>query len=523
MPELEPFIVSAPGKVIIFGEHSAVYAKPAIAAAISLRTYLMVAPSEDEEDLTLEFPDIGLVHSWKRSSLPWEVVEKFSTSNKPTTTDELIPEVVSEISKLLSDMNQSIHYAASSSFLYLYVHLCNRQTKAKRFTVRSTLPIGSGLGSSATISVCLAGALSILGQHIEPATLGNNDKSVDNQDSEYIDSWAFMGEKLIQGNPSGIDNAVATHGGAVMFQRTQSSVPSVRTTMRNFPKLKLLLTDTKQPRRSSDLVGNVSRLNSEYPKIISSILNALEDIAREGYSIMIKPNLDERARKRLSELFEINHGLLVALGVSHPVLEKVRILTDEFKIGKTKLTGAGGGGCAITLIDDDVAESKIKELIAKYDEFGFETFETSLGGKGVGYLNDLKIDSEGFLSLESKEDIENAIGVDNVNEWKFCKRGGMTMIGVALMTLEAAVSPTAYIAAVLEVPTSSPFSSKTEIPFLISSDLIAKTLTIPALTTAANGTNLPKINFELAEIFFNLGTIEFKPNATPQDAVTAIV
>ncbi|KAH3685957.1 hypothetical protein WICPIJ_003079 [Wickerhamomyces pijperi] len=102
-------------------------------------------------------------------------------------------------------------------------------------------------------------------------------------------------------------------------------------------------------------------------------------------------------------------------------------------------------------------------------------------------------------------------------------KGGMTMIGVALMTLEAAVSPTAYTAAVLEIPTSFPSLSNTVIPFLISSDLIAKTLTIPAETTAAKGTNLPKINLVEAETLVNLGTMEFKPRATPQDAVTAMV
>ncbi|KAH3682905.1 hypothetical protein WICPIJ_006120 [Wickerhamomyces pijperi] len=415
------FVVSSPGKVIIFGEHSAVYA---IAAAVSLRTYLLVSPSSDAEDIVLEFPDINLTHTWKRSSLPWEAISKFINQDQPQTTEELIPEVVNELANTLSDMKQAIHFAAANSFLYLYVNLLKRDTPGMRFTVRSTLPIGAGLGSSASISVCLASAFSIVGGHVSAATLTKDDLSTEGEDSEFIDAWSFMGEKCIHGNPSGIDNAVATHGGAVMFQRTQSSIPSIRTNMRNFPSLKLLLTNTKQPRRTSDLVGNVSRLSTEYPKTTESILNAMDHLTREGYQLMIRPSLDEKDKARLRELFEINHGLLVALGVSHPVLEKVRILTDELNIGKTKLTGAGGGGCAITLVNDNVEESLIKSLIEKYSEYGFETYETSLGGKGAAYLaltqqDSVEFNSEKFLELTEREEIENAIGVSCKDGWRF--------------------------------------------------------------------------------------------------------
>lgn len=384
----------------------------------------MVTPSSDPEDIILEFPDINLVHTWNRSSLPWDAIAPFINQDQPKTTEELIPEVVNELANTLAEMKQAIHFAAANSFLYLYVNLLKRSTPGMRFTVRSTLPIGAGLGSSASIAVCLASAFATLGGHVKAASLTKDEISNENEDSEFIDAWSFMGEKCIHGNPSGIDNAVATHGGAVMFQRTQSSIPSIRTNMRNFPSLKLLLTNTKQPRRTADLVGNVSRLTTEYPKTFEAILNAMDHLTIEGYQLMIRPTLDDADKARLRELFEINHGLLVALGVSHPVLEKVRILTDELKIGKTKLTGAGGGGCAITLVDEKVDESTIKALISKYEEYGFETYETSLGGKGVAYLainneDELQFGAGRFLELKDRYEIEQAIGVSSNDCWRF--------------------------------------------------------------------------------------------------------
>jgi mevalonate kinase len=53
----------------------------------------------------------------------------------------------------------------------------------------------------------------------------------------------------------------------------------------------------------------------------------------------------------LQELVDVNHSLLAALGVSHPALEKVREISSKLGL-KSKLTGAGGGGCALTLIRD---------------------------------------------------------------------------------------------------------------------------------------------------------------------------
>ncbi|CAI5757284.1 unnamed protein product [Candida verbasci] len=419
----DSFIVSAPGKVIIFGEHAAVYGKPAIASALSLRCFLLVEPSKDSKIIRLRFPDIDLDHSWSIEDIPWDNIKPYIRYNndKPQVPSELIPEIVDKLSFLLENFDNKMHYYACFCFLYLYCNLSNQDIKGMEFTVKSTLPIGAGLGSSACTSVCLSTALSLLGNWIDKPTLSQHDKVLkkDIPDLEFIDQWSLIGEKCFHGNPSGIDNAVATHGGAVMFQRNQTpDLPSIRTNMRNFPPIKLLLTNTKVPKSTADLVGGVGKLNKEFNQITSPIFDSIENISKVAYSVMLNPNFGNEETEVLRKLFNINHGLLVALGVSHPSLEKVKIIGDEFKIGATKLTGAGGGGCAITLVNEGVEEETIQKAIKQFEAEGYECFETSLGGKGVGVLYNHPEISK-FNLYKERSEVEKVLSLEFIDEWKF--------------------------------------------------------------------------------------------------------
>lgn len=427
MPE---FYVSAPGKVILFGEHSAVYGKPAIAAALSLRAYLLVKPSANTNEIVLEFPDIDLKQSWMVQDLPWEALDRCIHKNEgvPATSDELVPEVLDLLSDLLTDCALQLHYTACRCFLYLYSNLCREDVIGHHFCIRSTLPIGAGLGSSASTAVCLAAALSALGGHVQEPTHKEKDslKLKDMREADFIDAWSLMGEKCFHGNPSGIDNAVATHGGAVLYQRMIGpGNPSIRTNIRNFSALKLLLTNSKVPRSTAELVASVATQNRKFTKISNAMLNAMEHIVTEAYLIMSSTFLD---RSSLLELVDINHGLLVALGVSHPSLETIRLISDTNKIGSTKLTGAGGGGCTITLLRDDITDEELNVAKLELEKNGYETFSTMLGGRGVGMLPASsfseefvaeKFSVEKFSGLASREEIESAIGASIFDEWRY--------------------------------------------------------------------------------------------------------
>ena len=100
------------------------------------------------------------------------------------------------------------------AFLFLYISLAKPVKGDVSLTLRSAIPIGAGLGSSASISACIAAALLTLGKQI-PRPPHNDQPHV----LKIINSWAYLGEKCIHGNPSGVDNAVATFGGGVLFRK----------------------------------------------------------------------------------------------------------------------------------------------------------------------------------------------------------------------------------------------------------------------------------------------------------------
>ena len=131
----------------------------------------------------------------------------------PTNLDE---DVVKSLEPLLEHFSKKeIEHAAVFTFLYLYLSLYTRLQADVTFTLRSAIPIGSGLGSSASISVCLATALLAIGGHIPRPNPEWSQINV----LKIINSWAYLGEKCIHGNPSGVDNTVATFGGGVVFRK----------------------------------------------------------------------------------------------------------------------------------------------------------------------------------------------------------------------------------------------------------------------------------------------------------------
>ena len=429
-----PFIVSAPGKTIVYGEHAVVHGKAAIAAAISLRTYLLVTTlSQSRRTVTLRFPDIGLDHTWNIPDLPWGAFNEPSRKRKHddvvTSLDKDLVEAMQPHIALVNPDEKpeklKIHHNAASCFLYLFLSLGSEAWPACIYTMRSTLPIGAGLGSSASVSVCLSTALLLQSRALSAPRPDQTSKEASDS-LERINSWAFVGELVMHGNPSGVDNTVSTNGHAVLFQRTESGKPPKVSVLRDFPELPLLLVDTCQAKSTAAEVAKVGALKKTHPAVVDHILNAIDAITHSVYDRISSHDFDSSSMEsvtHLGELMTVNHGLLTSLGVSHPRLERLKHLVDQAGVGWTKLTGAGGGGCAITLLKPEhsplgttKSSSALRDLETQLTQEGFEKYETTLGGDGVGLLdpaavrNHAEIDQNMFLTAKGHDGIEQLVG-----------------------------------------------------------------------------------------------------------------
>lgn len=374
------------------------------------------------------------MHTWNIDDLPWAA---FQHPTKKKSYYSLVTELDSDLVEVLQphimtispdhpEEIRKVHRNSVSAFLYLFLSLGSPSFPGCLYTLRSTIPISAGLGSSASISVCLAAALLV-----QVRTLSGPHPDQPSEEArlqvERINRWAFVAEMCIHGNPSGVDNTVATQGKAVVFQRTNYAKPPFVRPLWDFPELPLLLVDTRQAKSTAHEVAKVAKLKDTHPILVGTILDAMDTVTNTAADLIEHEDFDAKEAdsiRKLGELMTINHGLLNSLGVSHPRLERVRELVDYEDIGWTKLTGAGGGGCSITLLRPDVSKEKLHKLERKLESENYQKFETTLGGDGVGVLwpavlkngmdedddGGMEIDLEKFLNAEGTEGVEKLVG-----------------------------------------------------------------------------------------------------------------
>lgn len=296
-------IASAPGKVILFGEHAVVYGVTAIAAALSdLRIYVEVnSVSDDSLEVLLHDIIMPNGESFARITsldrmrdLFKQPIDQCESASSPINPDEIILE------KLRQEYTDAPSSAAQGlmAIVYLTSQILpgyiwgKKPSGGLRFDVRSKgLPIGAGLGSSAAFSVALSAALLRLSENqkqhsleetinseklLETVTLSNPNFSgltssitIPNSLLPLINGWAYAAEVVIHGTPSGLDNTTSCYGGAVRFKKGEDKFENI--SQQDLPAMRILLTNTRVPRSTKLLVASVRVLYEELPQVIKPI------------------------------------------------------------------------------------------------------------------------------------------------------------------------------------------------------------------------------------------------------------
>jgi mevalonate kinase len=285
-------IQKAPAKIILFGEHAVVYGQPAIAVPIPQRyaTVTIEPIIHGDEPTQIIAPDIGL-------NMPLSEVSE----DLPFT---LICDLVKEHGKL-------------------------HHLPAMKIHIHSTIPVASGLGSGAAVSVAMARALCTF--------LG-----VPHSDAD-ISAIAFEAEKVLHGNPSGIDNTVIAHQKGVLYQKNH---PLQWLNIKN--PIYLLIVNSGEQKSTKTMLDLVAQRVSENPVEMRKSIKQIGQITLQANEL-----LSQGDHEGLGKIMLENHLLLKKIGVSTSVLDMLVEIAIKQNAFGAKLSGAGGGGNMIILASQE--------------------------------------------------------------------------------------------------------------------------------------------------------------------------
>jgi mevalonate kinase len=192
--------------------------------------------------------------------------------------------------------------------------------------VRSTIPVASGLGSGAAVSVAIIRALA---KHLKKDLT-----------DEQVSALAFETEKLYHGTPSGIDNTVVTYAKPVYFVKGQPiEILQVK------KPFTIVIGDTGIPASTIESVRDVRVQRHKNPERYETLFAAIGSIAKTACQL-----IESGMPESFGPLLDENHALLRNMGVSSPELDHLVEAARRAGALGAKMSGGGRGGNMIALV-----------------------------------------------------------------------------------------------------------------------------------------------------------------------------
>jgi len=283
--------VSAPGKLMLFGDHAVVHGRPCIVTSVDQRMSVSLEKRNDNK-IVLNAPDINF-------------------KNYIVLVDNLAKPQPKEASFVLR---------AISNFFERYNLKSGLEIETK-----SDFSMEFGLGSSSAVTVATIKALSELFE-IKMENKGLFDLSY----KTILD---------IQGVGSGFDLALAIYGGTLFFVTGGKIIEKIEV-----QELPIIVGYTGMKADTPTLVKMVNKKLSEEPARVNKIFDEVEKIVN-----LARIEIENQNWEKVGELMNQNQKLLRKLGVSSQELENlIRAVLNAGAYG-AKLSGAGGGDCMIAI------------------------------------------------------------------------------------------------------------------------------------------------------------------------------
>ncbi len=303
--------ISAPGKLMLFGEHAVIYNRPCIVTAVDQRMRV-AAELTETKFVRLEAPDVGV---------------KEYTELIGTEANSGLPKGARFTATAVRNFYH--HYGIGSGV-----------------TIRTKSEFSSefGFGSSSAVTTAVLKALSeLFGVEIS---------------NKELFELSYKTVRDVQGVGSGFDLAAAIWGGTIYFRSGESEISPLE-----IDELPLTVGYTGIKADTPTLVRRVADFHLKHEDLANRIFDMMSDIVEQA-----RDALTDLSVENLGELMNINQGLLDSLGVSSQELSQLVFAARHAGATGAKLSGAGGGDCMIALSLDqhrELVEQSIERIGGK--------------------------------------------------------------------------------------------------------------------------------------------------------------
>ena len=272
-------IASAPGKVILFGEHFVVYGVKAILCSINKRV----------------------------------TVTAEKTSERKISINSKIGKLEIEPDKPISEINSPL-----KPFYYLANKSIENKDSGIRIQIDSEIPLGAGLGSSS--ACCVAGAAAIF-------------KLFGNISREEVLKLAIEAERTIFENTSGADCTVCTYGGIMEYDKNKGFKK-----IEHEPNFQLVIINSNMEHSTQSMVSKVKEFENKNKEEFSKLSN-LESKLVEDVLKLVKENKIQEIGQKMNQ----NQEYLENIGISNKELTKMIRIGQESSFGAKITGSGGGG------------------------------------------------------------------------------------------------------------------------------------------------------------------------------------